>query len=283
MADANERRKRPSSPGDVTYSWFRSFRGGISDRQHFHDVEAFCLFIGYPRSGHSVLASLLSAHPEIVISHEVDALRYVRLRFRRHQLYHLILQGDRDFTGQGREVKTGFHYAVPEEWQGRFRQLRVIGDKRGGSSTDMLDRRPEVLDRLRRTVQVPLRIFHVVRNPFDNITTISARSNIPLEEAMSRYFRRCGAISRIKEKTQGEVYDISHEILIRDPRKSLASACSFLGVDAADRYLEHCASVLYASPSQSRWKGDWNESRIMRVAEEIERFPFLSGYSFSHA
>lgn len=282
MADNNEqRRKRPSSASDVAHSWIRSLLGGTSDRQHFHNIEAFCLFIGYPRSGHSVLASLLSAHPEIVISHEMDALRYVRLHFRRHQLYHLILQGDRDFTGQGREVKTGFHYAVPDEWQGRFRQLRVIGDKRGGSSTDMLDRHPEVLGRLRRTVRVPLRILHVVRNPFDNITTISFRSQITLEEAMSRYFRRCEAVARIKERTPGEMLDLTHEALIGDPRRTLAGACSFLGLDAPDSYLEHCAAVLYTSPSQSRSKGDWNRERIAQVTEQIARFPFLAGYSFS--
>lgn len=274
------KRKRPASTGAVAQAWLRSMWGGIRDRHHFADVEAFCLFIGYPRSGHSVLASLLSAHPDIVISHEIDALRYVRMRFHRQQIYHLILQGDRDFTSRGREVKTGFRYAVPDEWQGQFRQLRVIGDKRGGSSTDMLDYHPEVLDRLRRIVAVPLRILHVVRNPFDNIATISARSQISLEEAMSRYFRRCEAVSRIKARTHGELLDTSHESLIADPRACLSRVCDFVGVDASESYLTHCAEVVYPSPSPSRWKADWSEEHIGRVSEWIERYPFLKGYSY---
>ena len=44
-------------------------------RHELQSVEAFCIFIGYPRSGHSLLGSLLDAHPEMVIAHELDVLR----------------------------------------------------------------------------------------------------------------------------------------------------------------------------------------------------------------
>jgi phage terminase large subunit-like protein len=47
----------------------------VSDRNRFHDVGVFCIFIGYPRSGHSLVGSLLNAHPEVIISHELDVLR----------------------------------------------------------------------------------------------------------------------------------------------------------------------------------------------------------------
>ena len=33
-------------------------------------VEKFVLFVGYPRSGHSLIASVMDAHPDIVIAHE---------------------------------------------------------------------------------------------------------------------------------------------------------------------------------------------------------------------
>ena len=36
----------------------------------FDDVEAFCVFIGYTRSGHSLVGSILDAHDEAVIAHE---------------------------------------------------------------------------------------------------------------------------------------------------------------------------------------------------------------------
>jgi hypothetical protein len=40
-------------------------------------VRSFCLFIGYPRSGHSLVGSLLDAHPDIAIAHEVNVLGLV--------------------------------------------------------------------------------------------------------------------------------------------------------------------------------------------------------------
>ena len=33
-------------------------------------VEKFVFFVGYPRSGHSIIGSVMDAHPDIVIAHE---------------------------------------------------------------------------------------------------------------------------------------------------------------------------------------------------------------------
>ena len=42
-------------------------------RDDFDRVERFCLFVGYPRSGHSIVGAVLNAHRDAVISHELDA------------------------------------------------------------------------------------------------------------------------------------------------------------------------------------------------------------------
>ena len=42
----------------------------------FKTVEKYCMFIGYPRSGHSLIGALLDAHPNIIIAHELNDLRY---------------------------------------------------------------------------------------------------------------------------------------------------------------------------------------------------------------
>ncbi|UGS35133.1 sulfotransferase [Capillimicrobium parvum] len=43
----------------------------------FDDVEAFCVFIGHTRSGHSLVGSLLDAHHEAVIAHEEQVFQVV--------------------------------------------------------------------------------------------------------------------------------------------------------------------------------------------------------------
>ena len=37
-------------------------------------VERFVLFIGHARSGHSIIGSMMDAHPNMVISHEFQVL-----------------------------------------------------------------------------------------------------------------------------------------------------------------------------------------------------------------
>lgn len=82
----------------------RAFVSSMSDvltASHFEEVEAYCMFLGYARSGHSLLGSLLDAHPDVVIAHELDALRYLRGAFGRAQVYSLILQNARRFADGG--------------------------------------------------------------------------------------------------------------------------------------------------------------------------------------
>ncbi len=50
------------------------------------ELERFCFFIGYARSGHTLVATLLNAHRQVMIAHELDAIRFVRHGFRRAQL-----------------------------------------------------------------------------------------------------------------------------------------------------------------------------------------------------
>ena len=60
-------------------------------------------------------------------------------------------------------------------WQGRFRQLKVIGDKSGGLTTKVhyLDktRCKYFVDGLNRTLGVPVKGIRVLRNHYDTIAT----------------------------------------------------------------------------------------------------------------
>jgi hypothetical protein len=105
---------------------------GARQRDLFDQVERYCMFLGYPRSGHSLVGSLLDAHPDVVIAHELDALRLLRLRFGRDQLYALILANDRSFTAAGRRW-TGSDDTVPGGWQGESGPCACWATRRAGS------------------------------------------------------------------------------------------------------------------------------------------------------
>lgn len=249
--------------------------------REFRSIETFCAFIGYPRSGHSLLGSLLDAHPQMVIAHELDVLRLVAAGWPRHAIYSRILNHDASFTASGRQWY-GYDYRVPGQWQGRTSELRVIGDKKGGMTTEQLGARPELLERLRRTVDVPLRLVHVVRSPYDNITTMARRSGQTLEHAAGRYFDLCATVARVKEEVdEDEVLDVRHEALINDPRANLRRACRFLGVDPPADYLDDCAGAMFSAPRQSRADIAWDPGLVERVSAEAARYGFLDGYTYA--
>ena len=166
-------------------------------RKHrFDDVESVCLFIGHGRSGHSLLGALLDAHPSMVIAHELNLLRYVRLGFSRQQLFHLMVNTSTAFQARG-GWWSGYSAKVLGQWQGRWRELRVIGDKKGFSTCWELRHDPELLDKLRRIAASPVRLIHVIRNPFDNISTMYGKRLVPdeqLESVAKRYFLNCEVV-----------------------------------------------------------------------------------------
>ena len=53
--------------------------------------------------------------------------------------------------------------------------VKVIGDKEGGQTSYFLSKKFDILEEIRQTIEVPLRFIHIVRNPFDNIATMTLR------------------------------------------------------------------------------------------------------------
>ena len=160
---------------DLATSWVQATREARRHRELFAGVETYCMFIGYPRSGHSLVGSLLDAHRHAVIAHELDALSYLGRRFGRPQVWALILDRNAAFGERGRRW-TNYDYTIPGQHQGQWDKLRVIGDKKGGTSTRRLCVEPQLLDVVLDRMQVPTRFIHVVRNPYDNIATMFARN-----------------------------------------------------------------------------------------------------------
>ncbi len=63
---------------DLARLYPASLYKGFKNRKIFNGVETYCMFIGYPRSDHSIVGALLDAHPNIVIAHERGVPEYIR-------------------------------------------------------------------------------------------------------------------------------------------------------------------------------------------------------------
>lgn len=277
-----KKRNIPDEALNLFRQYLTSYYRGYRNRKLLDNVETYCMFIGYPRSGHSLMGSLLGAHPDIVIAHELGALKYVFAGFSRRQIYQLILENSAVFAESGSVSGKRYSYNVPGQWQGKFRKLQIIGDKHGEGVTRRLMARPWLLGRLQKIMNGNIKTFHVVRNPYDNISTISKRLNMSLRESIEFYFSLCKAVADVrKQLDHRELFEIRHESFIDDPKESLAQMSAFLGADAPDNYLDDCAGIVFKSPSKTRHTAPWDRELTDIVKKKISLFPFLEGYSYT--
>jgi len=251
-------------------------------RDDFARVERFCLFVGYPRSGHSIIGAFLNAHPDAVVSHELDVAPLVLGGCSRDDLYARILARAGWFNLRGNQ--SNYSYRVPGQWQGRFRTLRVIGDKRGGAITRSIAEHPDFLERVRSLIGVPLRLIHVVRNPFDNIAAIAIWHGLSLEESIAFYFAHCRTTARLGELcAAGELITLRHEDMIRSPAAQLTALFGFLELGIESGHLAACCRTMFPAPTCSRQRLTWSPALVREVEQRSRAHHWLDGYGFEIA
>jgi hypothetical protein len=277
------RREQPlfgDSAGEIAALLPVARREAPSRAADFAAVARYCMFIGYPRSGHSVVGSLLDAHPDMIVAHELNALKFIEAGCTRAELFWLLTENSRRFAEHGRQWGD-YRYEVPGQWQGRWRALQVIGDKKGGSSSMLLGRKPGLLDALRRVVPEPLRVIHVTRNPYDNIATMARKDTRDLGKAIRLYFELCETNRRIAAAAgAASVIHLRSEELIGDPAAALRRLATFLGVEAPADWLAACAKTVAPAPHRSRDAHPWPAPARARIEAGIAEHEFLGGYRF---
>jgi hypothetical protein len=252
----------------------------------FGEVESFCLFAGYTRSGHTLVGTLLDAHHETAIGHEVPLfgesfrapttgeLHYAtRVDLFSRLVANTVERAARGRRGIRRTIETPMPL-VDGGWHGRYTQLRVIGTKRGQEAPVAFDLNPAIFEELEALVGVPLRLLHVYRNPWDNIASMARQNG---EKAPGRYFRRVDAIRRMKEAGL-PMRDLALEDLIADPRAALEDVLGFLGLEGSDDYLDACAAIVDDKPHASRHEHEWSKAQIRAVQRRMEGVPWLERY-----
>lgn len=277
-------------------------------------VECMLLFIGYPRSGHTLIGSLLDAHPNIVVANEYNVLENwanfsAQNRNRRFLYQQLYSNSYNEAKGGDRSskdclTKTKYRYLVPNQWQGKFnRSITVIGDKKGGRTSKLLEKGTMFLSsvtQINRKMKIPMKFIHVVRNPFDNVATIMLRKLLPRdanrqllyenplnvsEQIQTRvaeyYLKHARANDRVIKRLGKQVVTIHSEEVIKNPRKQLLKICTFLNVLCSKDYLKDCSSIVYDTPSKSRYTINWDDHTKNILLKSITQIPFFRKYKFN--
>jgi hypothetical protein len=280
------------------------------------DLRTFVMFVGFGKTGHSILGSLLDAHPDIIIAHEYGFLRDFTKAFVSRPNWALLLFNKlytnsrrtvlRGWRSQSKNVK-GYTLGIDgNSWQGRFRQLKVIGDKSGAQTenTNYLDktRCKYFVEGLNRTLGVPVKSIRVLRNPYDTIATKvlvakggnrglaraknssqaarNSNSTKYLDKNIKSFFELAYKASRVISQCPISVHTIHLVDLIHQPRFVMKELCETVQVECHSDYLDLCEEKVFTALSKTRYLVKWSRKQIETVANMIERYPEYSRYSF---
>lgn len=236
------------------------------------------LFVGYPRSGHSLIGSLLDAHPEAIISHELNLLKFLKQEKKLEAILRAIKLNSLIYNYYGRNT-IRYNYFLPKLFQGRYVCLKVVGDKKGNQTTRLFKNNPELCKRLLTNSTVNLSLIHVIRNPFDNIATKSLRTGKSLEKSMQRYFSNVHFIEKLKTQFPEYIIDIYLDDLVKDPCNTMEYLLDKLSLPKNKNFLQDCANIVYDKPSYTRYKVTWPDNLICTINQKIRNSLFLRRYT----
>ena len=273
-------------------------------------VHRFLFFVGYARSGHSIIASMLDAHPNVVIAHEYALFVKWEHEPAQHSnktwLFNALYNNSRFSVYRGlrtqHALKKGYTLAIPGSWQGRYDPssgISVIGDKSGGMTAQVFRKNRKhfisLYQDLQDTVQMPIHVIHVVRNPYDNIATMllynehqkfsvnethKYEDEEGLDNQINSYFHQVRSVVEMIDELQLKVTEVHSKEFIANPKATLRRLCLTLHIDCSAEYLHTCAERTFASESRSRSLVKWTPSLIDKVYHNMQKYKHLHRYSF---
>ena len=277
-------------------------------------VEAFVVFVGYPRSGHSIVGSCLDAHPDAIVAQEFNLFTRLMKSPPRNRLelykslyinsYRESVVGWRSQQQNPRKKGYTLQINSTNSWQGKFKRLKVIGDKSGGLTTHAYHSSPpsfvSAYRLLSGMVKVPVKFLHVVRNPYDIISTKllyrmseqkGRKGNFTMERPITDIRRIMQATRSLDSEARGvrelvenlhpDILEVHSVDFILRTKETLLKICDFLGLECDGNYLEQCNRAVYDKPSRSRTAVVWTRGCRDSVDDLIRGYPFFSRYSFS--
>lgn len=275
-------------------------------------TKVFANFVGFPRSGHSLIGSLLDAHPNAVIAHELDALGLFAKGLSLREIAALCAWNSEAFTAAGRWWN-GYQYAVPGGGHGLpsgAGPITVIGDKKGDWVARWAAQSPEVIERFTKESPFTAKWILVTRHPYDNVATMSLRkgkvydqlrihtpdqvafrsalfeaqrsgriATMALDDMIEDWRALCASTAQIKARVRPENwYEIVYEEFVQNPEKGLSDLCAFLGFPADPDWMARAARVVHSGRSNSRDRVSWLPYQRAALAQTVAAQGFLEPY-----
>ena len=201
---------------------------------------------GSPRSGTTLLARMLNAHPDLAVPHETDGIVPLCLLhdripdpvLRRRLISEMFVATRRFAAGIGDYLDAPTVTKILQEAEDSpAAMLRAVYAGVAGASGARMagDKTPNDLNQIRvldraGLLAAPNRCIHIVRDVRDVLASLLARG---WSDGLERYFARQWSqanlyLAQMAPPTQYLL--LRYEDLVRDPEAELERACAFLGV-----------------------------------------------------
>ncbi|XP_065890356.1 uncharacterized protein [Dysidea avara] len=277
----------------------------LLSQQTMDRIKKYVFFIGHPHSGHSIVGAIIDSHPHVVLAHEADIFTKVRIwkECDRKKIFKTIWNTARTGKSLQRQTRKGYTLTIDNLYQGTYQDyIDVIGDKKGGTTTALLYHYPEqwgnVYHRLKAAVNLPIKVFHVIRNPYDNIASLvlakyssasegndfgklrvsnetnSIDSQL-IDKVIENYFGLFQAIETAKQKYNLNMLQVYGSDLVADPKITISKLFKFLEVSVSDELVDVCSRKVFEEDSKLRYKIQWQDEHISTIKKQIKKFSNL--------
>lgn len=234
---ASSRRDLARDRAQATPEWFARW----SDVDIGDDaLPAPVFLLGFPRSGTTLLDTLLMGHPDVTVMEELPILRDAQ-----------------DRLGGGCDLATLDAASVRAARAYYFERARSIGNWDG--HTVLIDKMPLNLNKMPLIHRLfpGARFILALRHPCDVVlscfTTMFKLNNamanfLELQTTAGFYDASFAFWSQCREALSPAVHTVVYERMVSDPAIELRDAIAFLGLDWDDRLLDHRSTIARRSP-----------------------------------
>jgi hypothetical protein len=247
----------------------------------FEKLNKLCLVIGSTRTGSTLIGQILNAHRNVALSNEIaipERLLYEKMS--REVLFNMIIEECISENEKGNIGGGGYSYTIPDQYQGKFEDLEVIGDKTAFFSVLLMHFSSNLVDTIEAVTRLPVYFIHSVRNPFDAVATMIKYTGSTQRNRAGAFFSICEAAYALRERVGSKRFlNVRHENLIKNKIDTISSMCDFLDIPASEDYLNACSLLIRDTAHRSRTLVKWSPEVTGFVMDRIGDYDFLDGYT----
>ena len=289
-----------------------SSSNGVLSQEDIGNVKKMLIFAGHQRSCHSIVGSIIDAHPNVIMAPKFNPfVKYVNsseelpAKEKLFQYFYDAAQRSMRANGIRNKDSKGYTLTVDGLYQGMFKdKVDVIGSI--GANSKIYSQNPEefhtLFNIMHKEVGVPIYVIRVIRNPYDIIATASLyeyydhpevldlkkqqsegklKSRVHVDEQLERF---SGHYFRLLNGSEGVIslgdhhFDISCEGLIDNPKQMIMDICDFLQLECSEDYVTKCAAKVFPSKSTTRKIVEWPSDILEYIETSAKEFPYLKEY-----